>query len=184
MRPLPLPHQKVRQPADAVNQTRNTVRRHLDSSHHLSNRYNRTPSILPRATPIGSPKADLRQRGYHLASGMKGGEMAQFELKNDKYRRARGGTAKLLRLKCAKCETDLMIYQKDGPGNLLRCYLNRIFSPPELKGLQDDENIREPRDLLNLICSSCQEKIGHPIRYRDGRLAFSLIHGSVAKHNL
>jgi len=72
-----------------------------------------------------------------------------------------------------------MIYQKDGPGPLLRCYLNRIFSPPWLAALADDNAVREPGDLNVLNCSHCLAAIGIPSRYKDGRLAYHLIEGRV-----
>lgn len=103
------------------------------------------------------------------------------ELKNDKYRRIRGGSARLLSLFCAKCEAWLMLYQKDGDGALLRCYLNRIFDPPKLEKLQHDASIREPRDLPLLKCPTCQTVIGFPARHHDGRLAFRLAEGAVQK---
>lgn len=107
-----------------------------------------------------------------------------FELKNDEYRRARGGTAVFLQLQCARCGNDIMIYQKDGPGSLLRCYLNRIFSPPELEKLQRSDSIRQPGDMSSLVCSKCGGILGYPMQYRDGRLAFSLVVGAVSKRKL
>lgn len=104
-----------------------------------------------------------------------------MKMKNDKYRRARGGSAQMLDISCAVCGAYLMLYQKDGPGNLLRCYLNRIFAPPELEALQHNPSIDEPRDLSPLVCRACGTAIGTPMRYDDGRLAFRLHHGSFAK---
>jgi len=51
-------------------------------------------------------------------------------MKKDKYFRERGGTAKIINVGCSKCNTLCFTYQKDGPGWLKRCYLNRIISPP------------------------------------------------------
>jgi hypothetical protein len=101
----------------------------------------------------------------------------QFELKNDKYRKARGGSTRLLDIFCVSCNGLLMKYQKDGKGNLLRCYLNRIFYPPNLEQLQHDPKIQSPRDMLNLACSQCKSVIGTPMFYEDGRLAFRLRKG-------
>src|SRR4051812_25818367 len=96
-------------------------------------------------------------------------------LKNDRYRKARGGTATFLTLYCANCNAHLILYQKDGEGRLLRCYLNRIFAPPALEALHRDPEIREARDLKSLVCRNCKATIGHPFRYHDGRLAFRLV---------
>ena len=51
----------------------------------------------------------------------------QYSLKNDIYRKARGGYARLLNISCRKCKQLLFVYQKDGPGNLRRLYLDRIL---------------------------------------------------------
>jgi len=97
-------------------------------------------------------------------------------MKKDKYLRKRGGTAKIVNVNCIKCGELLFVYQKDGPGWLKRCYLNRIISPKKYGQLQYDSKIKEPKDMKNLICS-CGEIIGSPMRHKDGRLAFHLIRG-------
>ena len=48
------------------------------------------------------------------------------KLKNDKYRRVRGGYARVLAIACEKCGSSVCAYQKDGPGNLRRMYIDRI----------------------------------------------------------
>ena len=97
-------------------------------------------------------------------------------MKKDKYLRERGGTAKVISVACMKCSTLLFVYQKDGPGWLKRCYLNRMLSPASYAQLQKNPLIKEPKDLKNLQCS-CGEIIGSPMRHKDGRLAFHLIRG-------
>ena len=52
-----------------------------------------------------------------------------MKFKNDKYRRVRGGYSRLLKISCQKCESVVCQYQKDGPGNLRRVYLDRISEP-------------------------------------------------------
>lgn len=49
--------------------------------------------------------------------------------KNDKYKRSRGGYSRLLKISCQKCGEDICMYQKDGPGNLRRMYIDRIIDP-------------------------------------------------------
>lgn len=101
-----------------------------------------------------------------------------FSLKQDRYRKTRGGYARFIRLYCAKCSTFLATYQKDGPGVLKRMYLDRIFEPKHLSNLQDDSLKKIP----NLICSKCKEIIGTPIIYKkEKRLAVRLFEGSVVK---
>jgi hypothetical protein len=103
------------------------------------------------------------------------------QLKRDRYRNARGGRAAFMRIFCSGCGSWLMLYQKDGIGQLLRCYLNRIFAPPNLEALQREISIREPRDLEALMCPKCKALIGTPMRHEDGRLAFRLLRGTFTK---
>ena len=44
----------------------------------------------------------------------------RFTLKSDKYRKARGGTAHFLNIYCVRCNAFVLLYQKDGPGQVLR----------------------------------------------------------------
>ena len=102
-------------------------------------------------------------------------------MKNDRYRRVRGGKAAELELHCVSCGAPVMRYQKDGDGRLLRCYLNRIISPPELEQLHRQPVFRQPHDLLPLTCTRCRVVIGTPMRHADGRLAFRLRIGFFTK---
>lgn len=52
-----------------------------------------------------------------------------MELKNDKFKKARGGYSRLLQISCQKCNSVVCHYQKDGPGNLRRMYIDRIIDP-------------------------------------------------------
>ena len=55
--------------------------------------------------------------------------MSKTALKNDKYKKARGGYSRLLKISCQKCGEHICLYQKDGPGNLRRMYTDRIIDP-------------------------------------------------------
>lgn len=46
--------------------------------------------------------------------------------KNDKFKKSRGGYSRLLEIRCQKCNKIVCHYQKDGPGNLRRMYIDRI----------------------------------------------------------
>src|SRR3989344_72665 len=48
------------------------------------------------------------------------------QMKNDKYRKARGGDSRILEINCQECGAEVCLYQKDGQGNLRRMYLDRI----------------------------------------------------------
>jgi len=104
-----------------------------------------------------------------------------MQLKNDVYRKARGGKAFFMRLFCAKCTAEVFLYQKDGDGQLKRCYLNRIFEPPELERLQHDIRLRDPEHIPALTCRTCKTVLGMPIRHHDGRIAFRLRQGFFTK---
>ncbi len=97
-----------------------------------------------------------------------------FEFKTDCYQEKRGGYSSLLEIYCKVCSSFLFFYQKDGEGDLFRCYLNRILSPEIYASLQDSENIKNIDDMTQLICQNCKEVIGEPMRHGDNRLAFCM----------
>jgi hypothetical protein len=102
--------------------------------------------------------------------------MSHMEWKNDPYRQARGGYARLLAVSCATCGTHLFYYQKDGPGIVKRLYLDRIYQSHAYEGLQH----RALPHLPQLLCLHCGEHLGTPIVYqKEHRLAFRLFAGAV-----
>jgi YgiT-type zinc finger domain-containing protein len=108
-------------------------------------------------------------------------EKSDFMLKKDKYKSARGGHSKLLNLYCRKCNSIVAVYQKDGPGSLLRLYFDRILSPTELVGLQ----VKNIKDVPALKCKNCGEIIASPYIYPpEKRKAFRLYHDAVIKRLL
>jgi ribosomal protein S27E len=103
-----------------------------------------------------------------------------FQPKDDGYRAVRGGATRFLELACGDCGTLVMIYQKDGPGPLWRCYLDRIFAPPELAGLQ--HQVQHRREMADLTCPGCGKVLGVPDVYEpENRLAYRLRRGQVKK---
>ena len=102
-----------------------------------------------------------------------------FKIKKDNHLRKRGGTAKVINVICTACKKTVIFYQKDGPGALKRCYLNRILAPEKWEKLQYDVS----EDTLgNLVCD-CGEILGAPMKYMDDRLAFRLIRGRFIRKN-
>lgn len=88
-------------------------------------------------------------------------------MKNDKYRKARGGYSRVLQLSCASCGHSLFRYQKDGPGILKRLYLDRI---------------QDYSSSSNLSCPKCKTVLGVKIIYKkENRPAYRLFVGSVTK---
>ena len=91
------------------------------------------------------------------------------KLKNDKFRKARGGYSRLLEIRCEKCNELLCYYQKDGSGSLKRMYIDRI-----VEAYADAEK--------TLACHKCGRILG--VRYiyeKEKRPAFRLFEGSVKK---
>jgi len=105
-------------------------------------------------------------------------KLPKFE--NDSSYKARGGTAKWLVLICAKCKSDICFYQKDGPGNIFRLYLDRIADSGAnylFKNLEENE-------IQKLTCANCGSIIATPMTYgKDAkpRLALRLIESGVEK---
>lgn len=89
-------------------------------------------------------------------------------MKNDKYKKARGGWSRILDIKCENCGNHICYYQKDGSGPLKRVYLDRIIDFPK----RDEK----------LMCPKCKEVLGTKITYKkENRLAYRLYVGSVTK---
>lgn len=98
--------------------------------------------------------------------------LPKFKFKNDSYRRKRG-TPAILFISCAGCGEYIMSYQKDGPGPLLRCYLDRICHPEALEKRQYD--LFEKNEAPKLECKICSIVIGVPIVYeKEDRPAYHM----------
>ena len=111
----------------------------------------------------------------HMSHGK---EPRKYELKKDRFTRARGGSSKLMAIRCAKCQHPALLYQKDGSGNLLRIYLDRIRAPEDLAGLNQAATSKS--DLKGLRCPNDQELLAIPMAYKpENRLALRVIRGSV-----
>lgn len=107
-------------------------------------------------------------------------EQQQFEPKRDRFYRSRGGRAKFLNIHCSQCGNHVALYQKDGPGALLRLYLDRIFAPELLAATCHSYLTRE--SMPPLVCSQCKRIIGVPMVYEpEKRLAYRLVPGAFLK---
>lgn len=103
----------------------------------------------------------------------------KFKLKSDKYKKVRGGNSRFLNIYCSKCNSHVLLYQKDGPGPLKRTYLDRILAPEDLSKYQ---TVTEIKEVPALVCSNCRSLIGKPYIYdKEGRKAFLLDPTSFAK---
>lgn len=104
-----------------------------------------------------------------------------IKLKKDRFSTRRGGTSEVLGICCRGCGNLVIIYQKDGPGPLQRCYVDRIIYPNRYKKLQ---RFKSAKELPKLRCGSCDAVIGIPMRYRkhgENRLAFRMMHSLFKK---
>jgi len=54
------------------------------------------------------------------------GIIVRMKYKNDEYKQVRGGYSRGYQIFCRKCNKPICAYQKDGPGNLRRLYLDRM----------------------------------------------------------
>lgn len=98
--------------------------------------------------------------------------------KKDKYKSARGGYSRLLNLHCLICNTIFAEYQKDGPGNLRRLYMDRILAPDEFVGL-DKKSIK---NISPIKCQKCGFVIGVPFIYKkENRKAFRVFQDAIIK---
>jgi len=96
--------------------------------------------------------------------------MKNLKLKSDKYRKARGGYSRFLDLYCDHCGHKILVYQKDGSGELKRLYLDRIISPEKLSA----------KKVSSLMCSHCGRELGIFYIYpKEKRPAFRLFAGAI-----
>lgn len=106
---------------------------------------------------------------------------SMHKLRNDRFRNARGGRAARLMLACSRCGKDIILYQKDGKGHLLRCYFNRVMEPEDVAEYCARASGLELSRILPLSCPGCSLVIGTPMRHSDGRLAYRLRPGTFTK---
>lgn len=91
-----------------------------------------------------------------------------MKLKQDRFRKARGGSSRLLDILCERAAHHLFFYQKDGPGIVKRLYLDRI--------------VPKPPQSSELVCGKCKEVLGVKIVYKkENRLAYRVFVGAIKK---
>ena len=89
-------------------------------------------------------------------------------MKNDKYKKARGGWSRMLDICCEHCGNHICNYQKDGPGPLKRMYYDRM------SGFSTTSS--------QLVCPKCDSTLGVAIIYeKENRPAYRLFAGSITK---
>lgn len=95
--------------------------------------------------------------------------MATKRLKNDRYRRTRGGYSRMLKITCTKCNSPICTYQKDGPGNLRRMYIDRM------------QDLAVPTKAKTLTCANAHILGVKTVFEKENRPAFRLFVDSISK---
>ncbi len=105
-------------------------------------------------------------------------EQKQYKPRQDVYTKARGGWSTLLSIFCAKCKRNNFLYQKDGPGELKRMYLDKVIAPESFaKKLSTHAKIT---DVDNLSCTNCGHLMATPMIYeKENRLAYKVVQGGM-----
>jgi len=99
-----------------------------------------------------------------------------IEIKKDKYKEARGSYSRFLEVRCDHCLAVVCKYQKDGPGELKRMYLDRIVWPEKLIKLQG----KPLKQIPQLDCPDCKRWLAVPYVYqKEKRLAFRIFVGAL-----
>lgn len=90
-------------------------------------------------------------------------EPRRFNFVIDRYTEARG-EPKMLEITCRKCKAWVLDYQKDGPGNLLRCYVDRIYHPSALR--EKTFTSQTVQGIPKIRCQDCGTDLATPMIYR------------------
>ncbi|HSQ97998.1 MAG TPA: hypothetical protein VLL98_04750 [Rickettsiales bacterium] len=96
-----------------------------------------------------------------------------MKFKQDIYTKNRGNYSEYLNLYCRKCGYKIAKYQKDGPGNLLRIYVDRITENNGLLNFEIDKK---------MICPNCERLLGLGYLYpKEKRPAYILFQDTIIK---
>ena len=139
-----------------------------------SNPISRANEIFPKISIYDKDYSVLIWYAFCIVQLLTFLRMKNQNLKSDRYRKARGGYSRFLDIYCDHCGHKVLIYQKDGPGELKRLYLDRIFSPENLSRLFN----LQIKKVSNLTCSKCDSLLGtayiHSKEERPASRLFSL----------
>ena len=83
-----------------------------------------------------------------------------------------------LDIDCGNCGTFIVRYRKEGSGQLIRLYLDKVLQPKSLVALKSSGR---KSNLPVLTCPKCGNSIGHPMEHKGNRLAYRMIKGSFKK---
>jgi phage FluMu protein Com len=97
----------------------------------------------------------------------------KFKIKKDQYLKNRKGYSQIYALYCAKCNELLAYYQKDGSGDLLRIYVDRINHSKYSKDFKEDKKF---------LCPKCKRLIGLGYIYKkENRPSYRLFQNAIKK---
>ncbi|MBT3923675.1 MAG: hypothetical protein HOK41_03445 [Nitrospina sp.] len=83
-----------------------------------------------------------------------------------------------LDISCGKCGEFILSYRKEGSGQLIRLYLDKIQEPKSLASLKSKG---KKSQIPSLVCPECNLQIGHPMEHERSRLAYRMIKGAFKK---
>ncbi len=83
-----------------------------------------------------------------------------------------------LDIACGKCSTFIVRYRKEGSGQLIRLYLDKVLQPKYLAALKSSG---KKSNLPALACPECDHHVGYPMEHDGNRLAYRMIKGSFKK---
>ncbi len=89
--------------------------------------------------------------------------------------------SKHLDILCGQCGCFIVRYRKEGSGQIIRLYLDKIFEPQTL-ARQKSNGRKSKLSVLN--CPECKNPIGHPMEHQGGRLAYRMIKGSFKRSKI
>ncbi len=99
-----------------------------------------------------------------------------LKLKYDRYQKKRG-KPKILLLICSNCREKIALYQKDGPGWLKRCYLDRIYPIYTFNKINLNQKFFK--------CQKCGQIFGEKIIFKkEKRLAFKIDRNNILRKKL
>ena len=101
--------------------------------------------------------------------------MKKLTFKKDRFSKNRGDYSRWLLISCEHCNAPLVVYQKDGPGALMRLYFDRIVLPKAIAA-------QKPSTTPDLRCKTCNRVVGIPTIFKkEKRAVFRLFAGAVTK---
>lgn len=95
-------------------------------------------------------------------------KISKYQIKNDQFKSNRGSWSRILDIACHQCKKHLFFYQKDGPGELKRSYLDRFID-------------LRPNTAKEFRCTHCNELLGiyQPYKKERNRPAVSWLVGAL-----